>query len=49
MTPKQIAAHLHFCARDERLENAQALAIAALGSRGDPKALKKQHADWTKE
>lgn len=49
MTPKQIAGTLYFAARRKRFEKADTLAITAMGSRGDPKDLKKQHADWTKE
>jgi hypothetical protein len=48
MTPRRIVGALYFAQRRRRFENAEALAVATLGSRGDPKAVKKQHMDWTK-
>jgi hypothetical protein len=40
LTPRQIAAYLEFSTELERIEQANALAIAALGAQGDEKAIK---------
>jgi hypothetical protein len=42
LTPRQIAAYLEFSAELERIEQANALAITALGAQGDEKAIKQQ-------
>jgi hypothetical protein len=41
MTPRQIAAYLHFTDMHQAIAEATALNVAALGARGDEKDLKK--------
>jgi hypothetical protein len=41
LTPRQIAAYLEFSDRLDRIERADALAIAAIGAQGDSKAIEK--------
>ena len=42
MTPRQLDGWLHFAGRHKKREAADALQVAAMGARGDPRALKKQ-------
>jgi len=40
LTPRQIAAYLEFNGELDRIERADALAIAAIGTQGDEKTIK---------
>jgi len=40
LTPRQIAAYLEFSDELDRIERANALAIAAIGAQGDEKTIK---------
>lgn len=41
LTPRQIAAYLEFSAKLDRIDQADALTIAAIGAQGDKKAIEK--------
>jgi hypothetical protein len=41
LTPRQLAAYLEFNHKIDRIERADALAIAATGAQGDSKAIQK--------
>jgi hypothetical protein len=41
LTPRQIAAYLAFSEKLDRIERADALAIAAIGAQGDQKTIEK--------
>jgi hypothetical protein len=41
LSPRQIAAYLEFSDRLDRIERADALAIAAIGAQGDKQAIEK--------
>jgi hypothetical protein len=49
MTPREIAGFLFFARRRRRHEQADALAIAALGARGDPKDVDDTIKQWSRE
>jgi hypothetical protein len=40
LTPRQIAAYLEFSSKLDRMEQADALAITAIGAQGDEKTIK---------
>jgi hypothetical protein len=42
LTPRQIAAYLEFSEKLNRIEQAEALVIAAIGAQGDTKAIEKR-------
>lgn len=48
MTPRQLAAYMHFATKREIAERMTKLSLVALASQGDGKAIKKQLADWDK-
>jgi hypothetical protein len=41
LTPRQVAAYLEFSDHLDRIERADALLVAAIGSQGDQKAIEK--------
>ena len=47
LTPRQIAAYLDFNDKLDRVERANALAIAATGAQGDKQAIEKAIRDMT--
>jgi hypothetical protein len=49
MTPRQIAGSLYFVERRRRCEAAERLALDAIAARGEPRVLKKQIQDLTKD
>lgn len=49
MTPRRLAGVLHFSQTIHRRDMADQIHVAAIGSRGDRKALKKALTDLTKE
>jgi hypothetical protein len=46
LTPRQISAYHEFSDELDRIERANALAIAALGAQGDGKTIEKAIKDW---
>ena len=46
MTPRRLAGWGALAARRRRTELAELLAVAALGARGEPDAVKRQLAEW---
>lgn len=49
MTPREIDGALHFAEIDARHERAETLAGGTMAARGEPKAVKKQLKELTKE
>jgi hypothetical protein len=48
-TPRRIAGFLSLSSKRHAREAAQSLSIAALAARGEPKDIKRQHKDLTRE